>query len=80
MNKILKLICRALDTKFGRYIVTCLPYRIALAIFMYILLHTVSIPFIIYAAYTDKYRKSSVLRDALSQYLDILKLFKELWR
>ena len=80
MNKILKLICRALDTKFGHYIVTCLPYRIALAIFMYILLHTVGIPFIIFAAYTDKYRKSSVLRDALDQYLDILKLFKELWR
>ena len=80
MNKILKLIRRALDTKFGRYIVTCLPYRIALAIFMYILLHTVGIPFIIYAAYTDKYRKSSVLRDALDQYLDILNMFKELWR
>ena len=80
MNKILKLICRALDTKFGHYIVTCLPYRIALAIFMYILLHIVGIPFIIFAAYTDKYRKSSVLRDALDQYLDILKLFKELWR
>ena len=39
MNKILELMCRALDTKFGHYIVTCMPYRIALPIFLYILLH-----------------------------------------
>jgi ABC-type dipeptide/oligopeptide/nickel transport system permease component len=80
MKKILELMCRALDTKVGHYIVTCLPYRIALPIFLYILLHTVGIPFIIYAAYRDEYRKTSVLRAALDAYLDILRLFKELWR
>lgn len=80
MNKILELMCRALDTKFGRYIVTCLPYRIALPIFLYILLHTVGIPFIIYTAYRDEYRETSVLRAALDEYLDILGLFKELWQ
>ena len=80
MNKILELMCRALDTKFGHYIVTCMPYRIALPIFLYILLHTVGIPFIIYAAYRDEYRETSVLRAAFDAYLDILSLFKELWR
>lgn len=79
MNKILELMCRALDTKIGHYIVTCLPYRIALPIFLYILLHTVGIPFIIYAAYRDEYRETSVLRAALDEYLGILSLFKELW-
>ena len=80
MNKILELMCRALDTKFGHYIVTCLPYRIALPIFLYILLHTVGIPFIIYAAYRDEYRETSVLLAALAEYIDILNLFKELWQ